>query len=89
MAACNEECQQAFDKLKMLCTYTPVLVFGGCSKPFKVHMDASGLGLWAVLYQTKGKRSDRATSYASRTLSKSERKYPAHKLEFSAKVGSY
>ena len=52
------------------------------SKPFKVHVDTSGLGLGAVLYQTHGDGPDRVISYISRTLSKSERKYPTHKLEF-------
>ena len=50
----TEECQQAFDKFKELCTYAHVLAFTVYSKPFKVHMDASGLGLEAVLYQIQG-----------------------------------
>ena len=50
----------------------------------KVNMDASGFGLGAVLYKTQGDGSDRVISYASRTLSKSVRNYPTHKLEFLA-----
>ena len=73
-----------FDKLSELCTNTPALAFAEYSKLFKVHMDASGLGLWAVLYQTQGDGPNRVISYASRTLSKGARKYPANKIEFLA-----
>ena len=46
-------------------------------------MDASGSRLGADLYQEQNGR-DRVISYTSRSLSKSESKYPAHKLEFLA-----
>ena len=62
----NEECQQAFDKLREFCTHTPVLAFVDYSKPFKVHTDASGLDLEVVLYQTQGDAHDRVISCASR-----------------------
>ena len=42
---------------------------------------------WAwelFLYQTQDDGTDRVIAYASRTLSKSERNYPAYKLEFLA-----
>ena len=51
------------------------------SKPFKLHTDACSLGLAGVLYQTSKDGLERVISYASRTLSKSERNYPAYKLE--------
>ena len=41
-----------------------------------------GLDLGAVLYQAEDNGVDRVIAYASRALSKSERNYPAHKLEF-------
>ena len=75
----NEEYQKAFDLLKELCSITPVLAFADYSIPFKVHTNASGVGLGAVLYQTQGNGPDRVISYASITLSKSERKYPNKK----------
>ena len=42
------------------------------------------MGLAVVLYQTDEDGLDRVIAYASRTLSKSERNYPAYKLEFLA-----
>ena len=51
--------------------------------PFILHTDASSDGLGAVIYQNlNGLR--RVIAYASRSLSPSERNYPAHKLEFLA-----
>ena len=44
--------------------------------------DACGCGLGAVLYQTHKDGTDALIAYASRSLSKSESHYPAHKLEF-------
>ena len=48
----DNACEESFLKLKELCTSTPVLAFADYSKPFKLHTDASSLGLGAVLYQT-------------------------------------
>ena len=41
-------------------------------------------GLGAVLYQKQDDGTDRIKVYASQTLSKSEKNYDAHKLEFLA-----
>ena len=38
--------------LKTLCTMAPILVYANFTKPFKLHTDACGTGLGAVLYQT-------------------------------------
>ena len=75
------ECQEAFDKLKELCATTPILAYADFGKPFKLHTDASVLGLGAVLYQVQG-GVEKVISYDSRSLTKSETKYPVHKLEF-------
>ena len=48
----DSRCQQAFDDLKTLCTTAPILAYANFSKPFKLHTDACGTGLGAVLYQT-------------------------------------
>ena len=78
------ECQQAFEQLKHLCSRTPVLAYTNYKKPFKLHTDASKNGLGAVLYQKQDNGMDHMIAYASQTLSKSERNYDAHKLEFLA-----
>ena len=58
------------------------MAYADYGKPFKLHTDACGLGLDAILYQTQEDGTDRVIAYASRTLSKSEKNYPAYKLEF-------
>ena len=75
------ECQSAFDQLKELCTTTPILAYADFTKPFKLHTDASVLGLGAVLYQVH-ECVEKVISYASRSLTQSETKYPVHTLEF-------
>ena len=80
----DSRCQQAFDDLKSLCTTAPILAYANFSKPFKLHIDACGTGLGAVLYQTQEDGTKAVIAYASRSLSKSESHYPAHKLEFLA-----
>ena len=78
----HEKCQEAFDRLKQLCRQTPILVYANYKKPFKLHMDASENSMGAVLYQKQDDSTDHVIAYASHTLSKSERNYDAHKLEF-------
>ena len=48
----DRKCQQAFDDLKILCTMAPILAYANFTKRFKLHTDACGTGLGAVLYQT-------------------------------------
>ena len=78
----DSRCQQAFDDLKKLCTMAPILAYANFTKPFKLHTDACGTGLGAVLYQTWEDGTKAVIAYASRSLSKAESHYPAHKLEF-------
>ena len=79
-----EECQQAFEQLKQLCSHTPILAYANNKKPFKLHTDASENGLGAVLYQKQDDGTHHVIAYASQALSKCERNYDAHKLEFLA-----
>ena len=78
----TDECQEAFEKLKDLCTTTPILAYANYKKPFRLQTDASDLGLGAVLYQKDDEGQQRVTAYASRSLSHTEQNYPTHKLEF-------
>ena len=77
----DQECQGAFDKLKVLCTTILILAYANFGKPFKLHSDVSVYSLGAILYQ-KQDRVGKVISYDSQSLSKLESKYPIHKLEF-------
>ena len=80
----TEQCEQAFNKLKEICSDTPVLAYADYSKCFKVHTDAYEQGLGAVLYQDQDDGTTRIIAYASRNLTKSEKRYHSSKLEFLA-----
>ena len=75
--------QEAFEGLKTALTTQPVLGYPDYTLPFELHTDACQQGLGAVLYQEQ-QDGKRVIAYASRVLSKTERNYPAHKLEFLA-----
>ena len=70
--------------MKNICTETPVLAYANYEKPFKLTTDASKKGLGAVLSQIGEDGKERPVAFASRTLSKSEKNYTTHKLEFLA-----
>ena len=80
----TEECQTAFEHLKDLFSQMPILAYANYQKPFKLHTDASEHGFGVVLYQKQDDDTECVIAYASRTLSKSERNYDTHKLEFLA-----
>ena len=80
----TSECQEAFETLKEHCCTTPVLAYADYKRPFRLHTDASDLGLGAVLYQKDENGKNKVIAYASRTLNQAEKNYPAHKLEFLA-----
>ena len=80
----SKECKEAFLKLKEICSNTPILAYADYQRPFKVHTDASESGLGAVLYQDQEDGTTRVVAYASRSLSKSEKRYHSSKLEFLA-----
>ncbi|KAK3106463.1 hypothetical protein FSP39_020529 [Pinctada imbricata] len=73
--------EKSFTELKRQLSSPPILGYPDYTVPFELHTDASSKGLGAILYQKQGDHK-RVISYASRSLSKSERNYPAHKLEF-------
>ena len=79
----TEAADSAFEHLKKLCISTPILAYPDYKLPFVLHTDSSSEGLGAVLYQKQNGKL-RVTAYASRSVSKAESHYPAHKLEFLA-----
>ena len=80
----TDDCQHAFELLKDACTETPILAYANYKKPFRLNTDVSERGLGAVLYQQQEDGTNRVIAYASRSLSKTEKNYDAHKLEFLA-----
>lgn len=79
----SQECQEAFNTIIDKLTSAPILGFADSKLPYTLHTDASTTGLGAALYQVQDGQT-RVTDYASRGLSRSESRYPAHKLEFLA-----
>lgn len=79
----DAECQQAFEAIIHKLTSSPVLGYADPKLPYVLHTDASTTGLGAALYQEQEGHL-RVIAYASRGLSCSEARYPAHKLEFLA-----
>ena len=77
------EQQEAFNQLKKALLSSPILGYADYTIPFELHIDASLKGLGAVLYQ-KQNGCFKVISYASRGLIRSEKNYPAAKLEFLA-----
>ena len=80
----STECEDSFLKLKEICRETPVLAYANYERPFKLMTDASKKGLGAVLSQVGEDGRERPVAFASRTLSKAEKNYTTHKLEFLA-----
>ena len=69
----NDDCIDAFERLKQCLTNTPVLAypsFGPEATEFILQADASAVGLGAVLEQ-----DGHPLAYVSRSLTKSERNY--------------
>ncbi|KAG1937128.1 interleukin-1 receptor accessory protein-like 1-A, partial [Pimephales promelas] len=79
----TDQCDAAFQRLKTCLTQAPVLAFADVQKPYILHVDASLDGLGGVLYQ-EHEKGLHPVAFISRSLSPSERNYPAHKLEFLA-----
>lgn len=74
-------CQEAFQTIIEKLTSAPVLGFVNPRLRFVLHADASTSGLGVALYQEQDGEL-RVIAYASRGLSSSEKRYPAHKLVF-------
>ena len=79
----TDAADSAFEHLKAMCVSTPILAYPDYQLPFTLNTDSSTDGLGAVLYQKQDGKL-RVIAYASRSVSKAESNYPAHKLEFLA-----
>jgi transposase InsO family protein len=79
------ECQTAFDLLKAKLTSAPILTHPDFSKPFILDTDASQNAIGAALSQIQDGQ-EKVIAYASKVLSKSERKYCVTRKELLAVV---
>lgn len=78
-------CERAFEDLKSALLNSVVLAHPDFDRPFILSTDASLDGLGAVLSQVPdGGNRARPVAFASKSLTRSQAKYPAHRLEFLA-----
>lgn len=81
----TSECDEALSELKECLLHSVVLTHPDFSLPLILSIDASLDGLGAVLSQIPaGEEKARPIAFASKALSNSQKRYPAHKLEFLA-----
>ncbi len=79
------DCEEALHTLKLELTKNVTLAHPDFDQPFILAVDASFDGVGAVLSQVlPGEEIARPVAFASRTLSRSQMNYPAHRLEFFA-----
>lgn len=82
----DSKCQQSFELLKEKLTTSPILSFADFNEDFILELDASGLGIGAVLSQ-KIDGKTKVIAYASRRLRKTEKNmknWSSRKLELLA-----
>jgi transposase len=79
----SEECQNAFDELKLKLISAPILACPDFSQTMTLQTDASFSGLGAVLTQGSD-REEKVIAYASRALSEAEKKYSVTEKELLA-----
>ena len=71
----TEKCQEAFDKLKAILKSAPVLTAPNFSQIFKLFVDASNVGVRAVLIQEDRNGVDHPGCYFSKKLNKHQINY--------------
>ena len=78
------DCQNAFSTLRHRLVSAPILVFPDFTKTFILDTDANGYGLGAMLSQVRDEEKEAVVAYASRVLTKSERRYCVTRRELLA-----
>lgn len=71
----TDACQQAFEGAKLLLTSAPVLAAPDCTRCFKLEVDASALGMGAVLIQEDDVGFEHPICYFSRKFNRHQRNY--------------
>jgi len=75
----TEQCQAAFEKLKLTVASEPVLHLPNLELPFEVHTDALDKAIGGVLVQ-----EGHPVAYESRKLKEAEERYYSHEKEMLA-----
>jgi len=81
----TDECDIAFAELKLRLCSSPILTFSDFSLPFILDTDASQSGIGVVLSQEQS-GEEKVIAFASRTLTKAERRYSVTRKELLAVV---
>ena len=71
----TDDCQLAFDKVKLLLQKSPVLKSPDYEKPFKLIIDSSDVGTGSVLVQEASDGLDHPVSYFSKKFLKYQKNY--------------
>ena len=71
----SDACEKAWTLLKAILCNPPILKVPDFSKDFKLAIDASGLGIGAVLFQTDDNDVFHPVSYFSKKLNKTQKNY--------------
>ncbi|XP_053294792.1 uncharacterized protein LOC128455141 [Pleuronectes platessa] len=79
-------CQNAFDSVKALLCSAPVLAAPRFDQPFKLHVDASNVGVGAVLLQENAEGVECPVSFFSRKFNKHQYNYSVIEKEALALV---
>ena len=82
----TSKCQTAFEELRHRLITAPVLAFPDYEREFILDTDASDTGIGAVLSRVQEDGSERVIAYASRVLTKPERRYCVTRRELLAVV---
>ena len=77
----TDDCQLAFDKVKLLLQKSPVLKSPDYEKPFKLIIDSSDVGTGSVLVQEASDGLDHPVSYFSKKFLKYQKNYSAVEKE--------
>lgn len=71
----TKDCEKPFSKIKYILISSPVLSTPDFSKQFKLTVDASDVGIGAVLFQEQSDSVDMVVSYFSKKLTKCQQNY--------------